>query len=448
MPQKKSNTVSMNVLRPDAAGVDIGSRTIHVALPPSRNQSVREFETFTSGLHQLKDWLLEHGITTVAMESTGVLWVPVFEILEPCGIEVFLVNALHVKAVPGRKTDIQDCQWIQHLHSVGLLDGSFRPEDEIVAIRSMTRHRATLVQSAARCIQRMQKSLSQMNVKIHNVISDITGLTGMAIIDAIIDGQYDPDILAELKHGRIRASKQTIRKSLEGNYRTEHLFTLRQERDAYLFFQKQIDECDETINATIREFNRKRGEMKPYTVDSSKCSKKLQLRTYRDSRIHAEMYQAFGVDLFKLPGFSTETVITVFTEVGPDFGKFRSEAAFASWLCLCPNNQITGGKVQRSKTRKTKSRLSAALRRAANSLHHAQSYYGDLFRRLRAKYGAVKAITAMANRLARLLYHIVSTNQDFDQSKYVEAANRHRERQIKALKRRSSLLGFTLIPTS
>jgi transposase len=436
----------MDVLRPNAAGIDIGATSNYVALPPDRNQAIREFGSFTCDLNQLADWLLDHSITTVAMEATGVYWIPLFQILEDRGLEVFLVNAHHVKAVPGRKSDVKDCQWLQHLHSVGLLKASFRPQQEIVAIRSLARNRAKLVRYATQHVHHMQKSLTQMNIQLHHVISDITGVTGLAIIDAIISGQYEPSTLAELKDRRIKASKETIAKALKGDYRPEHLFTLRQAREALRFTERQISECDAEIERNLREFTVSGEEPRPSKVERANSHKKLRLRSGRDHIIHAEMIKAFGIDLFELPGFATDTVLTAFTEVGTNFGKFRSAAAFASWLALCPDNKITGGKVRSTKTRQTKSRLAAALRQAACSLANAKSYYGDLYRRLRAKFGAPKAVTATANKLARLLYHLVTTKQEFDDSKFAEVNAKYAQRQLAGLKKKARSLGYTLLP--
>jgi len=447
MTQKKNTTVQMPLLRSDAAGIDIGAKSSFVALPPDRKQPVREFSSFTSDIHALADWLIQHGIKTVAMESTGVYWIPYFQVLEARGLEVYLVNAHHVNSVAGRpKSDVQDCQWVQHLHSMGLLSSSFRPVDSIVAIRTLTRHRDTLVAQATQAIQRMQKSMTQMNLQLHHVISDITGVTGLAIIDSILAGQRDPEVLARLKDGRIKASHATIVKALQGDYRAEHLFTLRQACDHYRFIEKQLAACDKAIIESAQEFNNQQRNEPAPTKDRTNTQKKLRLRSQRDTFVHAEMQRAFGIDLFELPGFATDTVLRVFTEVGTDFSRFRSENAFANWLALCPNNKITGGKVKSTRTRQTKSRLAAALRQAANSLASAKSYYGALYRRLRAKFGAPKAVTAMACRLAKLLYHLVTTGQEFDESKFGEAEQKHRDYKQRSLERQAYLLGFQLVP--
>lgn len=441
MVKKKSTTLELRVLKQNAAGIDIGATEIYVGLPPGRaDETVRSFGAFTRDLISIADWLQEHGITTVAMESTGVYWIPLFQILEARGIEVFLVNARHVKAVPGRKTDVQDCQWLQYLHSVGLLQASFRPQKDIVAIRSLVRHRDGLTKSASRFILQMQKSLTQMNIQLHNVISDITGLTGLRIIDAIVSGEYNPKELAKLKHKRIHASAQTIAKSLEGDYRQEHIFTLKQSLNAFRFIQQQIDECDAEIYRLIQEFN---GTEPAEALNQAPIG---LTETSRENFVRAEMQRAFGINLFDIPGFGTGTILSVFSEVGPDFSKFRSESAFASWLTVCPNREKTGGKVIRSKTRRSKSRAAAALRAAAYSLANEKGYYGELYRRLRARFGGPKAVTAMAHRLARLLYHLVTTNQEFDQTKFAAVEARYLQRQEAALHRKAKALGYALIP--
>jgi len=410
-----------------------------VALPPDRTEEpVREFGTFTADLNELADWLIKHGVTTVAMESTGVFWIPLFQILESRGLEVFLVNARHAKTVPGRKTDVRDCQWLQYLHSVGLLSASYRPAQEIAAIRSVYRHRQNKVRAASRCIQHMQKAMQQMNLQLHHVISDISGETGLAIITAIVQGERDPHKLAKLRNRRIKASEERIFRALQGDYRAEHIFVLKQALSEYQFHQKQILEIDQEIARITAEFNR----------TSAENIKASFTGAARENFMRQEMKQAFGVDLLMIPTFGIETVLTVFSEVGPDFSKFRSAGAFASWLTLCPDPEKTGGKVKRTKTRQSKSRTAQALRNAAQSLAREKGYYGELYRRLRAKMGPQKAITAMAHRLARLLYHLVTTKQEFSESKFAEAASRHRVRRESSLRRAASALGYNLVPAT
>ena len=449
MTRKKDITVQMPVLRPDSAGIDIGAKSSYVALPPDRNQSVREFGSFTADIHALADWLIAHRIKTIAMESTGVYWIPYFQVLENRGLEVVLVNAQHVNSVAGRpKSDVKDCQWIQHLHSLGLLKASFRPTDALVAIRTLTRHRDNLVAQATQAIQRMQKSMTQMNLQLHHVISDISGMTGLNIIDSILAGKREPEFLAELKNKRIKASHEVIVKSLQGDYREEHVLTLRHAREQYRFIESQLADCDKAIIESAQKFNDDQCKQQEPLKERINKQKQLRLRDTRDTLIHNEMRRAFGIDLFELPGFATDTVLRVFTEVGTDFSKFRTADAFASWLALCPNNKITGGKVKSTRTRESKSRLAVALRQAACSLSSAKSYYGALFRRLRAKFGAPKAITAMANKLAKLLYHLVTTRQEFDESKYGQAEQRHLQHRQRSLERQAHMMGFQLVPKS
>lgn len=437
LDNSKPNTLEFTILRPNAAGIDIGATSNYVALPPNLGQPVRCFESFTPDLRELVEWLSDNGITSVAMESTGVFWIPLFQLLDSSGFEVFLVNARHAKAMPGRKTDVKDCQWLQHLHSVGLLDASFRPKDLIVAIRSLTRHKDALTKTAARCIQHMQKSLTQMNIHLHHVISDISGETGLRILDAIVNGQYNPNELVKLKSRRIKASDEKLLKSLEGDYRREHIFTLKQSLEAYRNTLKLINECNNEIHKMIHDFNAAEDPLaSPESVPNN-----------TEISLHSELELAFGTDLTKVPGIGISTALQLFAEVGPaGFSQFRSDAAFASWLTLCPNHEITGGKVKSSKTRQSKSRLAAALRQAASSFANEQGFFGNMYRRLRAKFGAQKAVTAMAHKLARLIYHLITNAKEYDQSVHEIAEARQKYRQEKILRRKARQLGLLLIP--
>lgn len=430
-------TKSLPVTNPNAAGIDIGATSIYVAIPPERCvNNVRSFGHFTRDINALVLWLLQHGITTVAMESTGVYWVPVYQALEDAGIEVCLVNAAHVKNVPGRKSDVSDCQWLQFLHSVGLLRGSFRPEQEICAVRSILRHKKNLVALATTHTHHMQKSLDQMNIQLHHVINDITGLTGLKIVDAILEGERDPVVLAQLRSSRIKATASTIVKALEGDYRPEHLFTLRQSLESYRHIEKLILECDREISRMIHKFN---NQELPVTEPSTQKGK--------ESILQCALNSAFGVDLTKVTGLAVETVQVLFAEIGPDLSKFRTASAFASWLCLSPNNEVTGGKTQRSRTRKSVSRPRNALRMAASNLLGSKSYLGDFYRRLRARYGAPKAITIAAHKLARIIYALVTTKTEFSEeyirqkSKTVDEARTRARLQAKA-----TSLGLKLVP--
>lgn len=436
----KSNNAVLPVMRPDAAGIDIGATEIFVAVPADRaEENVRSFPTFTQDLYALADWLKQCGIRTVAMESTGVYWIPLFQILEARGFEVCLVNARHVKNVPGRRTDVSDCQWLQFLHSVGLLKASYRPDQEVCAVRSLLRHRESLVQMAATHVNHMQKALDQMNLQLHHVISDIVGQTGLAIVDAILAGERDPLILAKLRNERIKASEEVIAKSLVGDYRPEHLFTLRQSVAAYRSYQKLIDDCDSEIRQRLQDFQ----PPNPPTETAEEKSRKVRSP---EGVLRSELKRVFGIDLTQIPGIRTGIAQTLFGEIGPDFTKFRSASAFASWMGLCPDNDISGGKVLWTSTRKVNCRAATALRMAAQSLHHSKSALGDFYRRMRAKLGAPKAITAAAHKLARIIFHLISNRQEFDDSKFAADQIRHQKRQEIKLRAKARSMGYELIP--
>jgi transposase len=439
----KTNNAMLPVMRPDAAGIDIGATEIFVAVPADRaGENVRSFPTFTQDLYVLAEWLKQCGIKTVAMESTGVYWIPLFQILEERGFEVCLVNARHVKNVPGRRTDVSDCQWLQFLHSVGLLRASYRPDQDVCAVRSLLRHRESLVQMAATHVNHMQKALDQMNLQLHHVISDIVGQTGLAIVDAILAGQRDPHILAKLRHERIKASEEVIAKSLVGDYRHEHLFTLRQSLRAYRSYQKLIDDCDHEIRRQLENFNSAHGPETAERQTPKPQSKKLST----DGVLKSELQRAFAIDLTKIPGIRTGIAQTLFGEIGPDFTKFRSASAFASWMGLCPDNDISGGKVLWVGTRKVKCRAATALRMAAQSLHHSKSALGDFYRRMRAKLGAPQAITAAAHKLARIIFHLITSRQEFDDSRFAADQLRYQKRQEGKLRAKAQALGFQLVP--
>lgn len=438
----KSNNAVLPVMRPDAAGIDIGATEIFVAVPADRaEENVRCFPTFTQDLYALADGLKQCGIRTVAMESTGVYWIPLFQILEDREFEVCLVNARHVKNVPGRRTDVSDCQWLQFLHSVGLLKASYRPEQEVCAVRSLLRHRESLVQMAATHVNHMQKALDQMNLQLHHVISDIVGQTGLAIVDAILDGERDPLKLAGLRNERIKASEETIARSLVGDYRPEHLFTLRQSLAAYRSYQKLIDDCDREIRQRLHDFQSPHPPAE--TPEDERNPKKARSS---DGMLKSELRRVFGIDLTQIPGIRTGIAQTLFGEIGPDFTQFRSASAFASWMGLCPDNDISGGKVLWTGTRKVNCRAATALRIAAQSLHHSKSALGDFYRRMRAKLGAPKAITAAAHKLARIIFHLISTRQQFDDSKFAADQLRYQKRQEIKLRAKAKSMGFELIP--
>lgn len=443
--QPNRSDATLYCMEPNAAGIDIGATEAFVAVPPDRDaQPIRSFAVFTADLHRLADWLRECNIDTVAMESTGVYWIPLFQILESRGFRVCLVNARHAKHVPGRKTDVSDSQWLQHLHSVGLLRASFRPPQVICTVRSVVRHRESLVQAAAVHIQHMQKALDQMNLRLHHVISDITGQTGMAILDRILAGERDPVTLAKLRDKRIRASEETIIKSLTGDYRREHLFTLRQSLAAYRYHQTLIAECDQEIQQSLAVIESKI-DLQQHQLSKPKDRHRPRRNELRFD-VRSELFRIFGVDLTGIPSINTLTAHTLLTEIGPDLSKFANCAAFTSWLGLCPDNRISGGKVLSAKTRPVKNRASIALRMAAQSLHRDQSYLGQFFRRMRAKLGAPRAITATAHKLARVVFHLLSTRQPYEESKFAVQEMHHRARLTSKFKRQAEQLGFVLNP--
>jgi transposase len=413
MSKKRYKIAPLPVLEHDAAGIDVGASEVFVAVPADRDpEPVRSFETFTVDLERLADWLQRCRIRTVAMESTGVFWIPLYQILEKRGIQVLLVNAQHVKNVPGRKTDVQDCQWLQHLHAVGLLRGSFRPDDEICALRSLWRHRDNLIQLATIHLQHMQKSLDQMNLQIHHVISDLSGTTGLAIMDAILDGERDPRRLAQLRDWRIKANEETIVKSLVGDYREEHLYVLRQSLECYRKYQSMIQDLDLEVKHRMARLPSKVDPLqKP--LGKERNPRKTPRRT-EPVELRRELYRAFGVDLTQVPGINPLTAQVLLTEVGPNLGRFPTAAAFSSWLRLSPEPRISGGQVLSSRTRPTKNRAALALRLAAHALHKSQTFLGDYFRRLKARLGAPAAITAVAHKLARIVYHLITTQQEYD----------------------------------
>src|SRR3954453_14878677 len=366
------------------------------------------------------------------------------QMLEAAGMEVLLVNARYVKNVPGRKTDVADCQWIQYLHSVGLLKASFRPAQEVCAIRSVLRHRDNLVGLASQHVLHMQKALDQMNLQLHHVISDITGTTGLAIIDAVLAGERDAERLAALRDPRIRTAKETIAKALIGDYRPEHLFTLQQSVSLFRVYQSQIRACEAEIERLIsRLMTKTDATSQPLAKDSVKKCKVMT--PARAITLREEGYRVLGVDLTSIPGISVLTVQTILAELGPDLSKFRSAAAFSSWMGLCPNNEISGGKVLRAGTRRVKNRVAVALRMAAQSLQGSQSALGAFYRRMRTRLGAPKAITAAAHKLARIIYHLLATRQAYEDTVFSRLETQHARSVENRLRAQARVLGFNLV---
>jgi len=449
IPKKSriKTTNALPVLKPNAAGIDIASTEIYVAVPQDRDKRpVRAFGAFTQDLHALADWLQECGVQTVAMESTGVFWIPLFQILEKRGFEVCLVNARHAKNVPGRKSDVADCQWLQYLHACGLLQASFRPREAVCALRSLLRHRDTLITFAASHTQHMQKALMQMNLHLHHVISDLTGKTGLAILDAIVAGERDPQKLAQFRDYRIKASQETIAKSLVGDWRDEHLFCLKQALEAYRQYQKLITDCDHEIERLMSQFDSQVDPQETPLPPSTRTNKQPRGNEARFAHadLRTELYRILGVDLTQVPSFQVNTIHRLFTEIGTDLSAFPSSKHFVSWLGLCPDNRISGGKILSVKTRDVRSRAADALRLAAQSLHHSKSSLGEFYRRMRARLGAPKAITATAHKLARILYHLLKTGQAYDESVFARSEELYQQRRIQRLHREATALGYNL----
>jgi transposase len=443
----KAKGLSLECIELNAAGIDVGATEIFVAVPPDRDpKPVRSFPTFTADLRTMAAWLLQCRITTVAMESTGVYWIPPHEILEEAGIHVCLVNSKHVKHVPGRKSDVQDCQWLQYLHSVGLLKASFRPDSQICAIRSLSRHRSSLIESAAVHVQHMHKALTQMNLQIHHVLSDITGQSGMAIVEAIVAGHRDPVQLAALCHKGVRSNPRTVIKSLAGNYRSEHLFTLKQSLTAFKHYQELMADCDREIERLMRSLN---GNIDP-TQNGPMPPPDPRTQKRRKNQFHfqisPELTRIFGVDLTAIPGISALTAHTLLAEIGPDLSRFPTVAAFASWLALCPTNKKSGGKVLSSRTRRTNSRASCALRIAAQTLARSRTRLGNFYRSIRARLGGPQAITATAHKLARIVYHLLTTGQPYDETVFQNEEQKQAQRHEKRLRKQAQMLGFQLVP--
>jgi transposase len=372
-----------------------------------------------------------------------------FQILEARGMEVCLVNARHGKNVPGRKSDVCHCQWLQHLHSAGLLRASFRPEQQVCTVRSLVRHRDSLVQLSAVHLQHMQKALDQMNLQLHHVISDLAGKTGMAIVEAILGGERDPQQLAQLRDPRTKASQEIIAKSLVGDYRREHLFTLRQSLTGFRHNQQLIADCDVEIEALLKEFASGEGPgASAVPAPQAKLSRKPR-RNEMNFDLRTQLHRIFAVDLTQIPGVDTLTAHALFTEVGRDLSKFPNAAAFASWMGLCPDNRVSGGKILHTQTRKVNNRVARALRLAAQALSRSHSWLGQYYRRMRAKLGGPKAVTATAHKLARIIYHLLTTGHAYDETVFAQQELQNKQRNETRLRQQARKLGFqlTLIPT-
>ena len=429
---------------PNAAGIDVGGSSHWAAVPPHMAQqvgceAVREFGAMTDDLQAMADWLLACGVDTVALESTGVYWIPVFEVLEQRGLKVWLVDARQLKYVPGRKSDVQDCQWLQKLMCLGLLRAAWRPSAEVCVLRAVARQRETLLIEQASWVQRMQKALVQMNIQLTEVLSDVMGQTGQAIIRDIIAGVRDPHQLARHRQRRVKASEAQIARALTGNWREEHLFVLKQALDMYDSIDLRLRECDARLDALL---------------DARACAKveigKLP-RQGSKARVEFEIRQRLanwaGVDLTRINGLGVTVVMKLLTEVGPDVSRFASVKHFCSWLGLCPGTKISGGKVLSSGTKRSANRVRQAFKLAAQSLYRSESALGAFYRRLSARMDKPRANTAAAHKLARMVYFMLTRGEAYVDQGQQRYEQQQRERSITALRRRAAALGFQINPT-
>jgi len=435
----------MSPIHPHAAAIDIGARMHVAAVGPGRDaEPVRTFGTFTSDLHRLADWFARCGIRTVAMESTGVYWIPVYEILEQRGFEVLLVNARDAKHVPGRKTDVSDAEWLQRLHEYGLLRGSFRPQGEIAALRAYLRQRERLLDYAAAHIQHMQKALTQMNLQIHHVVSDITGVTGMRIIRAMVAGERDPDTLASYRDRRCHASVEAVRQALVGNDREEHVFALAQALELYDVYQAKVAACDKRIEALLKRL--KEASAKPAEpLPTPRHTTRQPNAPAFDVR--EALYAVLGVDLTQIHGLGPYLALKLVSECGTDLSAWPSAKHFTSWLCLAPSNKISGGKVLSSRTRRSGNRAAALLRLAAVTVGRTETALGAFYRRLSARAGKAKAVTATARKIAVLFYNALRHGMDYADPGASFYEERYRRRVLSNLRRRAKSLGYVLQQT-
>jgi transposase len=446
MRKMQSEDLSLEVIHPDAAGIDIGNESHYASVPPSRDsQPVRHFGCTTAELKAMAAWLEQCRIRTVAMQSTGVYWIAVFDILEEAGFEVYLVNARDTKNLPGRKSDVQESQWLMKLHTYGLLRNSFRPSQEIRVMRTYWRQRNDLVQSASRHILRMQKTMTQMNVQLANVLSDVSGATGQAIIKAILAGERDPCKLAAFRDPRVQASEEQIAQYLEGNWQPDLLFVLKQEQDGYEFCQKQMAECNRQLAQYLeKREDRSQGAPLPEEKRKGRLRKKNGNKPLFDLR--QGLFRMTGTDLTRIDSIDVMTAATVISEAGYDMSKWKSENHFVSWLRLCPDNRISGNKVIGKGRLPTKNPVSIALKMAATSLRQSKTYLGAQFRRLRTKLGAPIAIKAMAAKLARLVYRMLRYGMEYVDKGAAFYELKHRELQVHQLKWKAAKLGYNVTP--
>jgi transposase len=436
----------MPMVHPNAAAIDVGATMHMAAVRPDRTpEPVRSFGTFTTDLHRLVEWFKECGVETVVMESTSVYWIPIFELLDAHGFTVFLVNARDAKHVPGRKTDVSDAQWLQRLHSYGLLRASFRPKGQISELRAYMRQRERLLEYAASHIQHMQKALTEMNLQLHHVVADITGATGLRIIRTILAGERDPKVLARLRDYRCHSSAETIEKALTGSYRAEHLFALEQALALYDAYHEKASACDARIEAVLKELSIGRGRCSGTELPSPRRSRTDQANALAFD-VRAALFALLGKDITKIDGLGPYLSLKLIAECGDDLSAWPSPKHFTSWLCLAPSNKISGGKVLSSRTRRSGSRAAALLRLAAVTVGRTDTALGAFYRRLSARIGKAKAVTATARKIAVLFYNAVRYGMEYVDPGASFYETRYRTRVVDNLHRRAKAFGFVLMP--
>ena len=426
-------------LFPNAAGIDVGASTHWVAIPrQAGGESIREFGAMTDDLNAMADWLIGAGVDVVALESTGVYWIPIYEVLERRGLSVWLVDARQMKYVPGRKSDVQDCQWLQKLMSLGLLRAAWRPGDEVCVVRAIVRQRELLLSEQASWVQRMQKALVQMNIQLTEVLTDVMGVTGQAIIRDIVSGERDPDVLARHRNVRVKASAEQVRRALTGNWREEHLFLLQQALAIYDDLGCRVLECDAKIEALLQPLARFDAPLSGTPKRRTKNNPAFDVRQ--------AMANWTGVDLTRIDGMGVTSVMKLLAEIGPDLSRFANVKHFCSWLGLCPGTKISGGKVLSAKTKRSANRARQALKLATMSLSHSDSALGAFYRRLCARMDKPRANTAVAHKLARMVFMMITRGQDYVDQGQQRYDAQQRQRSIAALKRRAAAMGFSLAP--
>jgi transposase len=443
---RKFNSSAIERVKYNVGGIDIGSSSSFVCINLSDGtKEIREYPAFTADIHAMALWLKEHHVKSVAMESTGVYWIPVYDILEEQGINVSLVNPSHVKSVPGRKTDVQDCQWLQELHEHGLIRGSFRPDQRELALRTYVRQRTKNIDLAAMQLNLMHKALTQMNIQLNLVLSDIAGVTGLQIIEAILQGERDPLNLAKLRNSKCKKSEDEIAKSLEGNFKPDLIFTLQQAFEAYKFFHAQAGKCEQLIEMTLEKQHKYDLNEDNDQVKNKSKKNAGKSGSYKFNVIDS-IEKVTGVNLQAIPGIDGNLATKILSEIGTNIGRWPTVKNFTSWLGLSPNNKISGGKILNSRTKKSHNNAAQALRMGASTLHGSRSAMGAFYRKMRAKLGAPKAITAAAHKMAKIIYHMLKKRVSFEEVGQEFYEKQYQDRFIKNLQRKAKEVGFILVP--